>query len=275
MTEEMLKKVQKIQLDMCLEVKRICEKNNIAYFLEGGTMLGAVRHKGVIPWDDDLDIAMLREDYNKFIIACKHDLDNKYFLQNWDSDKGYGLFYSKLRLNGTTYTEYNSMNTKTHKGVFIDIFVFDNSPDDIKKKELQKRKTYIYKRLILTKLKYSHYDKNSIVKRIVYLTLGVILKMTPLNYLKNKLIKYATMANHNKTEYMVNVGSPYSYDTVHMPCALLKELGVIEFNGHNLSCIKDADTYLKQMYGDYMTMPPEDKRYNRHKVVKIDLGKYN
>jgi len=126
--DEMMEEIHKIQFEMALEVKRICQNHNIEYFLIAGTLLGAVRHKGFIPWDDDLDIGMLRIDYNKFISLAPIEMDKKYVLQTWDTDPGFALPSAKLRKSGTKYIERNSQKANIHNGIFIDIFPFDNAP---------------------------------------------------------------------------------------------------------------------------------------------------
>ena len=151
---DLMKKVHKVQLEMALEVKRICQNNNIKYFIIAGTLLGSVRHGGFIPWDDDLDIGMLREDYDRFIKIAQKEIGEEYFLQTWDTDSGFALPIAKIRKNGTKFIEQNSSKSELHNGIYIDIFPFDNVPDSDFKKKLQNIVTYILKRFILIKQGY-------------------------------------------------------------------------------------------------------------------------
>ena len=125
-----LAKVHLVQLEIANEVKKICENYKIKYFLIAGTLLGAVRHRGFIPWDDDLDMGMLRKDYIKFLKIARKELDDKYYLESWKVASGYGLPFTKIRMNGTKYIERNSKDVNCHLGIFIDIFPFDNVPDN-------------------------------------------------------------------------------------------------------------------------------------------------
>ena len=128
MDKDVLRKVQLLQLKIAKEIKRICDKNNIDYILDSGTLLGAVRHKGFIPWDDDMDIAMTREEYNRFIDVAKIELGEEYFLQTWDTDNNYPMPFAKVRLNDTRYIENVFENANMHQGIYVDIFPYDVWP---------------------------------------------------------------------------------------------------------------------------------------------------
>ena len=126
-----LRKLQLIELDLLLELDRICRKYDIKYVISSGTLLGAVRHGGFIPWDDDLDTYMLRAEYEKFCKICEKELDQKrFFLQNDKTDKEYRWGYAKLRRKGTQYIRDGQEAIKCFSGVSIDIFVLDNVPDN-------------------------------------------------------------------------------------------------------------------------------------------------
>ena len=129
-TNEELKMIQKIDLEMLVEVDRICRKYRIQYSLDGGTLLGAVRHKGFIPWDDDADVIMLRKEYRKFQKACRKELDqSRFFLQDYQTDPEYRWGYAKIRRRNTEYIRLGQEHLKQKGGVCIDIFVADNVPD--------------------------------------------------------------------------------------------------------------------------------------------------
>ena len=121
-----LKKLRKVEMEILDEIVRICKENDIEYFLTGGTLLGAVRHKGYIPWDDDIDIGMLRKDYDKFINVCKTALDKKYFLDCFETNKEYYLPFAKIKKNNTLFDEELTHHLSNHKGIYVDIIPFEN-----------------------------------------------------------------------------------------------------------------------------------------------------
>ena len=128
--DNVLDKLHSVQIEILDEIVGICDKHNLTYFLIGGTLLGAVRHKGFIPWDDDLDIAMPREDYEKFLKIAKTELDKKYYLHDISIDKNYWQPFIKIRKNNTLFDEKMIDNIETHKGIFVDVFPFDNLKRD-------------------------------------------------------------------------------------------------------------------------------------------------
>lgn len=269
--EETLKKIHEIQLEMALEVKRICRKNNINYSLIAGTLLGAVRHKGFIPWDDDLDIGMLREDYNKFVVACKTDLSNKYFLQTWDTDTGFPLPIAKIRKIGTRYVEKNSSSSSHHNGIFIDIFPFDNVPNSNFNRWIQDLRTYVLKRMLIVKNQYIVWDNNEKAKRIIYNILKLYAGFYSQDQIKKNLYSIMTMYNFKQTEKIITFGGAYGYKKESINNEWFNNLQEINFEGNKFSAPVNPEVYLSYFYGDFMTLPPEDKRYNRHKIIHISF----
>lgn len=269
---DLMEKVHKVQLEMALEVKGICQSHNIKYFLIAGTLLGAVRHNGFIPWDDDLDIGMFREEYEKFINTAQKEMNKEYFLQTWDTDSGFAMPYAKIRKKGTKFIEQNSSESDLHNGIYIDIFPFDNVPKSDFKKKLQNRTTYVLKRMILIKQGYEVWEKQEYLKKFIYKSLNLIVKPISLNKLKDILYKEMIKYNYHASDYVVTFGGSYGYWKETIKRSWVDNLTTIKFEEEELSCPKYFKEYLIYFYGDYMTPPQEDKRYNRHRIIEIEFG---
>lgn len=268
----MLEKLHKVQLEMGLEVKRICEKHNIKYSIIAGTLLGAIRHKGFIPWDDDLDIGMLRKDFDKFIDVCVEELNEEYFLQTWETDSGFALPIAKLRKNKTRFVEENSLESNLHCGIYIDIFPFDNVPSSKILQLFQDKSSYILKRILLIKMNYKLWQKNELIKKVLYKFLKILSSILSVNYIKKILYKIMKINNYIESEEVVTFGGAYGYKKETIKRAWIEIQEDIDFEDIKLSAPVDYIDYLKYFYGDYMTPPPEDERYDRHKIINISFG---
>ena len=183
-----VKLIQPILMEMLIEVDRICRINNIKYTLFGGTMLGAIRHSGFIPWDDDIDIAMLRPDYEKFLKVANENLSGEYFLQNYMTDPNNVLQFTKIRKNNTIFREKNVKDFDMHHGFYLDIFPLDKTnPDSIKCKIHNKLYKYLH-RFNLYESKEVCRDDN-VVKEKIKLSIRSIIKLIPLRKRNDSLNK--------------------------------------------------------------------------------------
>ena len=129
-TKEQLEKIHSTEVEILSEIIRVCSENDIPWFTVGGTTLGAVRHNGFIPWDDDIDIGMLREDYDKFLALAPSCLKEGYILQHFTVDKRTPTYFAKVRKDGTEFIEYSNHSLPIHHGVFVDIMPYDRIPED-------------------------------------------------------------------------------------------------------------------------------------------------
>ena len=171
METQILRRVQLEQLEILKEIDRVCRENEIKYFLDSGTLIGAVRHEGFIPWDDDIDIGMLREDYEKFSKLAPKHLNKSYLWQSWKNDSSYALPFGKVRKRNTVYIEEKSGITK-NCGFYVDVFPFDYAPRTKKERTKLVNKRVFWARCLLMKHGYKPWMVNGNInmkKRIGYL----------------------------------------------------------------------------------------------------------
>lgn len=268
-----LAKIHSLELLIAREIKRICEKNDIKYFLTAGTLLGAVRHGGFIPWDDDMDIGMLRADYDRFVEVCKTQLGDEFFLQTWQTDPKYPFSYAKVRLNGTHMVEDFSAEGTGHDGLFVDVFPFDNAPDDIKLKKKQAKSYFFYKRLLWIKKGYGKRMRNESLKQCLrYYFFRIVSLAFSYEKSKEKFLSIQTRYNNVSTNNVVTDGS-YRYEKECIKKEWVENLAPIKFEDTEFFTFRAKEDYLKYFYGNYMELPPVEKR-NRHNRLKVDFGRY-
>lgn len=265
LNDEMLRQVQLIQLEMLIEVDRICRKCNIKYNIIAGTLLGAVRHGGYIPWDDDADVALLRSEYEKFRQAVKTELDtSRFYFQDNRRTKGYRWGYGKLRRKNTLFLREYQEHMPYRQGIFIDIFPLDGVPDNYVLRSLKNFQCFCVRKILWSKV--GQIADQNFWKRQWFKLLARIPEEQIWRYYHAMVVQ----ANKKKTR-MVRIlmfptpNSEYGYyrnwyenstDTV--------------FEGEVFQGIKDYDSYLSFKFGEYMELPPVEKR-KVHPVSKIKL----
>ena len=254
-SDKELKEIQNIQHEMIREVDRICRKNSIRYNMVGGTMLGAIRHQGVIPWDDDADIGFLRTEYEKFRAACKHDLDHeKYYIQDLRDTEGYRWGYGKLRRKGTEFLRLNQEFMPYAQGISIDLMPFDNVPDKWFARRLHFAACFLFRKLFWSKVG-SRSEKNVFI-RLLY----TLLQCVPMGVLLKAYQGFIDAGMKKETQLVRILTFPtpkgiYGYDR-----RWYTQLKQYRFGDLMLPGASDYDGYLRVKYGEYMQLPPKDKR---------------
>lgn len=262
---ETLRKLQMIELELLIEADRICRKNNIRYTLTGGTLLGAVRHGGFIPWDDDADVSMLREEYEKFKIACKKDLDTqRFYFQDMEETEGYRWGYAKLRRKGTVFLRENQEHMPYEQGVFIDIFPRDGVPDG-----KIKRKAHKFHCFCVRKALWSVVGRVADKKKAMRIWYSFLYRITK-GSIKRHYFKLVRQSNKKKTELVRALTFPVPRNFDGYRREWYEESVDIEFEGHVFMANKEYKKWLEQEFGDYMKLPPVEKR-KVHPVVQIKL----
>ena len=255
LSEDQIRQLRLIELEMLVEVDRICMKNNIDYSLDGGTLLGAVRHKGFIPWDDDLDVTFRHDQYEKFFEACKTDLDtSRFFMQDFRTDKGYRWGYGKLRRLGTEYVKSGQEHLKQKRGVCIDIFDYQYMPEDLKERKRFQRKMFCIRKIAYSAVG-KWCDKNPLM-RIWYGILSII----PLTPLHNSRLKELAKLNNIHSSLVSDEMYPTARTKNGVNSSVYDAYSEVEFEGMKFHCFENYDLYLSTLYGDYMTWPPVEKR---------------
>jgi lipopolysaccharide cholinephosphotransferase len=265
-----IRKLQLSILEIFKDIKKVCDDLNIDYFIIGGTALGAVRHKGFIPWDDDLDIGMTRENYNKFLNVAKERLPDTLFLQTFNTEPNTPFYFAKVRKNDTVFIENYCKNIDMHHGIYVDIFPYDNIPDDIKLRNKQLKKVKLWSNLFIAKsLKGSSVPQDSLRGKLKIFTRTIfhyLLKPISKGYLYNKLDDASQEYNHAKCEMKSFVKYPF----LMIPSEDLSNLEKVEFEGIDVNCPGNIKKYMEHQFGDYMKLPPEEKRVG-HRPYKLEL----
>lgn len=266
-SNEELKQLQRVELEMLIEVDRICRKYDIKYSLDGGTLLGAVRHKGFIPWDDDIDLIMLREEYVKFKKACEEELDTtRFFLQDYQTDIHYRWGYEKIRRNNTRFIRKGQEHLKQHPGVFIDIFVADNVPDNY-----FIRRVHYFLCFLIRKTLYSEVGKQSDVNGFLKMVYTLLSKI-PRDRVFDVRNWLADVSNKKRTELISHYTLQYPKSCKYgLPRLCFDEFIEVEFEGRKFPGFKNYDIYLSRHYGDYMKLPPEEDRIPHLTVSELVL----
>jgi len=267
LTDEQLKKLRKVHLEILDEITRICNMHEIKFFLIGGSLLGAVRHQGYIPWDDDLDIAMTRNDYDKFVELCKTNLSDKYYLDDISTNKKYWLPFIKIRKNGTLFKEKSNEHMHgINRGIYVDVFPIDN----IKTANglMLKIQAYVTRSITYT------YMLKSKIKVNKSNILAQFLRIFSFKFLHKLQDFMCKLYNDKDTKYVTNFASPYNYKKE----VFLRDdyYPAVEYNfeDRKILGVRAYDKYLTQVYGEYMKLPPQENRVN-HSVVSLDFGSEN
>lgn len=269
--KELLEKLQETEYKIFEDVDKICRDNNIQYFIADGTLLGAVRHGGFIPWDDDIDIGMMRKDYNKFIEIAPGLLDEKYTLECWETNYYFGYGFAKVMNNRTKFIDAVSENVKCCKGIYIDVFPYDAMPE--KNVKLYSLLLWNLGKLIQMKNGYenwkSYMANRSIVVYRPYILLSKFFsrKFLIRCYQKtvdrlNRLYPASEMCYENFDGGMLKFNVKREW---------IEKVESIQFERGMFFAPAFAHEYLQSFYGDYMKLPPKEKQKSYHDREKIEF----
>lgn len=262
MREIQFEEMKKIELNILIYFTEVCEENNLRYYLGGGTLLGAVRHKGFIPWDDDIDVMMPRPDFQKLLSLS---INNENYNIIKPGTAGYYYNFAKL-VDTRTILEEKGIKLIDGLGVYIDIFPLDGMPEtpDARKKRFKELNS-IRKRINNTCLLKPKFHRNP----FAYLNACRIYnsnKNVDLSSLQKKYLDSALKNSFDDSEFVFAAGGAYGARDIFPGKWFEKEIE-LQFENLSVKAFNGYDFYLTQLYGDYMTLPPEDKRVTPHHSI--------
>jgi len=262
-------KLKKVELGLLSSFIECCNKLGVSYYLVGGTLIGAVRHKGFIPWDDDIDVGMMRKDYDVFVNEGQRYLPDYYFIQTRKTDPEYLLNFAKIRDSRTTFIETNQKKRKINHGIYIDVFAFDNYPDNISDAKALERKLRILSTRVNNEFTLEKAELGSFVKRNLRSTIANLIKIRYPDVsvaLDDMDALYRTVPEGKQ---ITNYCGAWGKKEI-IPREWFKKGIKASFEGLEAMIPAEYDKYLTHVYGDYMTLPPIEKRVSHHFTEVID-----
>ncbi|WP_078378667.1 LicD family protein [Sutcliffiella halmapala] len=267
----MVTNMQEIQdkiLEVAIYLDEFCKEHEITYYLMGGSALGAIRHQGFIPWDDDFDVFMTYDNYKKFIVACENYLNKEHYYFQKENTEEWPLFFSKIRMNNTTYIEEDTQGRNMHKGIFIDIMCLNNASKNVIYRCLQ----YVAARLIIARtLAIRGYTTNSRLKKTTMLITKYVINKTVLKW----LLKMVRGLNNKETGLVGHFFGRAGFKNTSFRKEFLGIPRYVEFSQEKLPVPEMVEEYLKVRYGnEFMRMPDQKTRdcYPSHAVF-VDTEK--
>ena len=270
--KETLKKVQQTEKEILVKFISICEKYDLQYFVVFGTLLGAIRHNGFIPWDDDIDVSMPRKDYERFLSIAEKECGEEYFIQTIDTDPAYHLFFAKMRRCHTKFVENSLQKAESHTGIYIDIIPYDHIPDDDKLMSKQIRRTEVLVRLLsVNKVKEPQIGDRGIVQnfgaKCIWHLLHYGMKVlgisgtTVWKKCKEEYCRYNDISTKRSTSFFADAEKWIIYNEE------MKTFLDMPFEDITVKVPVGYDKILERCYGDYLKLPPIEKRVNHMPVV--------
>lgn len=267
MEERTLKKLQRTELEILIAIDAFCDDHNIKYSLYAGTAIGAVRHHGFIPWDDDVDICMTRSNFDKFCAEWLSISPNSYYLETIQNDLNCGTCHAKVRKNNTILLSEGEIESEGHHGIWVDIFPLDKAPKDDQKDVLK-----VARKLIVFSRANVNMSNDSISKKVIRRLTRIIYNGSRRHHEIMKCIKKLrevdSVLNNNYVWKSLSASYAFKYD---FPQYLPNETVHVVFEDHEFQIYSHYDEMLKILYGDYMKLPPSDQRVCKHHPVKIVL----
>ena len=269
--EETLKHLQQVEMKIFKYFTEVCKENNLTYFLYAGSLIGAIRHQGFIPWDDDIDVIMFREDFEKLNKIFEKDIDEKYRFINVLNEETYHYTWGRLTLKNTLFKEWWADQVDYMPNIFLDIFILDNVPNNKFKKFIHRWKSFALNQMTMYSI--LKFENESKLKEIIQRTMHYILKILPISTMtiKKKCVNSFSKYQYEDCKEVCDFPSeflmPISFKTDWLPPKKVK------FEDMKVNVPNNYDKILRMDFDNYMELPPEESRFNPA-PEEIDFGEY-
>lgn len=264
--------LRRAQLELLAEFDRVCTAQGLDYFALYGTLLGAVRHGGFIPWDDDLDVGMLRADFNRLTEVIEDEVDDPYMFQTVRTDSHYGCMFGKLRMNETLCVDRISYGSPQHGGIFIDVFPIDAKASRPVARFEQRMMRYVGFRLLYLKAGYLFMGGTSVPSRIVQAVARTLVRCVPRRLIIALTERHTRLGGVTPPAEFVSLFGAYVFDRDTIDARWIFPLTRLPFEDVTIPAFADSEAYLTQVYGNFRQPPPPDQQVGVHEIVELDLG---
>lgn len=269
--DETLKHLQQVELKILKYFIEVCEKNDLTYFMYAGSLLGVIRHQGFIPWDDDIDVIMFREDFEKLNKIFEKNIDEEYKFFNVLNEETYHYTWGRLTLKDTLFREWWGNQVEYKPNIFIDIFILDNLPNNKIKKFIQKWSGFALNQMTMYSI--LKYENESRLKEIIQQTMHYILKKIPISpsTIKKQCVKTFSKYQNEETLEVCDFPSENQMQTSFRTDWVPAKKG--KFEDIEVTIPNNYDKILRMDFNEYMELPPEESRFNPA-PEEIDFGPY-
>ena len=270
LTPELLRELQLKQMDMLVYFRNFCEKNNLTFYLIGGCLIGALRNKGFVPWDDDIDVMLPRPDYERLTQLWKEQESNERFELLRTNDKVFtGNIFTTLTDKNYTMVKANQVDIDIPHGLVMDIFPLDVAPDNPFLRKMQLFWTMIYSLFLAQVVPENHGG-------IVGLGSRVLLEIFRGDKIRRKIWQYAekqiSKYKFEDNKYVTELCSGPKWMIPKYPKEIYNGVAYVTFEGERMPCMSGYDKYLTMIFGDYMKLPPIEEQKPHHEIAYLDLN---
>ncbi len=270
LTPELLRELQLKQMDMLVYFRDFCEKNNLTFYLIGGSLIGAIRNGGFVPWDDDIDVMLPRPDYERLTQLWKEQESNERFELLRTDDKVFtGNIFTTLTDKNYTLVKANQTERDIPHGLVMDVFPLDAAPDSPLRRKIQLIWTLIYSLFLAQVVPENHGGMVGLGSRIL---LGIFkgdkIRRKIWQYAEKQISKYKFEDN----KYVTELCSGPKWMAPKYPKEIYSSVTYVTFEGERMPCMSGYDQYLTMVFGDYMQLPPEEEQKPHHEIAYLDLN---